>query len=281
MKVVPTLLRLALLPTLAPGLALACSCAPQPPPVQALEQASEVFRGTVLAIEDSAASGSSFYRGIDFQVSEVWKGEGLGLLRTHTPNNSAACGRGFQVGIEYLVYTDADGTVTLCSRTTPVASAQQDLAALGAGSPPAPAELGALARHAVVAGAWHRPDAPGEGLLVEMIDVDRAALYWYGYTPGASQGSAPGQRWLFGVGRFDGNQLVVDPLLEPEGEGFAAQYDPSTARLPEVGVARLRFLGNGRAVLRYTLERPGVFPQQGELSLQRINRPPVPGTGLP
>ncbi len=265
---------LALLVALLPLQALACSCAPAPPPQQALAEASEVFRGTVLAAEPPDPSAFRVL-GIDFQVSEVWKGEPLPLLRVHTPSNSAACGRSLQVGIEYLVYTDESGWVTLCSRTKPSASAQADLAALGAGVAPEQADRATLARHAVVAGAWHRPEAPGEGVLIELIDGERAALYWYGHEPAPGEQAAPGQRWLFGVGRFDGNLLEVEQLLQPRGEGFAADYDPDSGTLPEVGRVWMRFIGNGRATLRYSLHGFSAFPADGELVLQRINRPPV------
>lgn len=269
-------LPLALVLALLPAQALACSCAPAPPPQQALADASEVFRGTVLAAEDPSQPGSSFDLGVDFRVSEVWKGEPLALLRVHTPNNSAACGRSLQIGIEYLVYTDEYGRVTLCSRTKPIASAEADLAALGPGLTPDQAGLGTLARQAVVAGAWHRPEAPGEGVLIELIDAGRAALYWYGYEAPPAESAAPGQRWLFGVGSFDGNQLEVLQLLQPRGEGFAADYDPDTSSLPEVGRVWMRFVGNGRATLRYSLHGLDAPAVDGELVLQRINRPPVP-----
>src|SRR5690606_30929204 len=57
-----------------------------------------------------------------------------------TSSSSAACGRRFVVGRRYLVYAyrgdEGDLGDTMCSRTRLVATADEDLAALGAGAPP-------------------------------------------------------------------------------------------------------------------------------------------------
>jgi hypothetical protein len=72
-----------------------------------------------------------------FSVMEVWKGRIPGNISSVSIINK--CGGAFDVGENYLVYAygEDDRLVTVpCSRTTLLASAEEDLKALGEGRPP-------------------------------------------------------------------------------------------------------------------------------------------------
>lgn len=110
--------------------ARACSCVPPPPPNTALERAASVFVGEVVSV---TASGQQ--KKVRLTVDERFKGEGDELVTLLTPAESAACGRNFVKGTRYLVYAEeVEGVLHdhLCSRTTPIEQAKDDLEALAA-----------------------------------------------------------------------------------------------------------------------------------------------------
>jgi hypothetical protein len=74
---------------------------------------------------------------VRFSVVTAWRGVDTREVTVSTHRSSAMCGYPFQEGEEYLVYArGGEGlTVSLCSRTAPLADAGEDLAALGAGEP--------------------------------------------------------------------------------------------------------------------------------------------------
>jgi hypothetical protein len=117
---------------------LACSCAPSPPPQEALQQASAVFTGTVVAVDTSGVTST-----VRLQVDRSWKGAKCGEVTVTTPADSAACGFDFQVGQNYLVYADKQQgkfSVSLCSRTSLTSQAGEDLTALGPPEKTCPAQ---------------------------------------------------------------------------------------------------------------------------------------------
>jgi hypothetical protein len=142
------LLFLLLLLTLLinPAPLFACSCAPPPPPAAALAEATAVFAGTVINIEveDGEIFSSADPVAVTFEVATVWKGPVQQTLLVTTARDSASCGYSFEVGQSYLVYAyDAEDALQtgLCSRTTDLSSASDDLAVLGEGAIPAAAPV--------------------------------------------------------------------------------------------------------------------------------------------
>ncbi|HEX6289822.1 MAG TPA: hypothetical protein VFZ66_11555 [Herpetosiphonaceae bacterium] len=120
----------------------ACSCMMPGPPQQELGLASAVFTGTVAqqTAPQGPAVSSADPVNVAFQVDQVWKGQVPRSVIVQTARDSASCGFTFQNGGEYLVYAqtiDGQLSVSLCSRTSLLADAQDDLAALGQGTPPA------------------------------------------------------------------------------------------------------------------------------------------------
>lgn len=157
----PVVLAVISLLLLGPGAAPAeaCTCIPNPPPRQALEQADAVFAGRVVSIAgretgegegDDGPGASRFFPRLEvvLQLEKIWKGaqELTGddptdaTVTVTTASQSAACGYGFQVEGRYLVYAfrqrmeeagEPEWTTSLCSRNAPIGKAAEDLEALG------------------------------------------------------------------------------------------------------------------------------------------------------
>lgn len=123
------------------GQALACSCVIPGSPAAEMSNANAVFAGVVTDLETSAGG---VLRGdapvtVTFEVTQVWKGPRHQTLTVTTASDSAACGYNFALDQAYLVYAHGDDdelSVSLCSRTAPLANAWEDLYALGEGQLP-------------------------------------------------------------------------------------------------------------------------------------------------
>ena len=135
------------------GDALACSCITNPPPKEALAEATAVFAGEVIAIEipplhwqgDAKLPAEDLLtrlpggeavrtQRVTVSVSKVWKGEHITQRQLlYTVHDCCMCGFGFQIGQEYLIYTYGDGkrlSATFCSRTAKLEPKLVDLSEL-------------------------------------------------------------------------------------------------------------------------------------------------------
>ena len=164
----PAAAALLLLPLLAlpAERAYACSCGDPGSPAENMTRADAVFSGRVVAPTDAPLYGS-----VEFEVYRVWKGTPYSTVFV-VSGFSALCYFPFSGGQEYLVYGEGStGTVLagLCSRTTNLEYAQDDIAALGPGRPPDPGMVAPDPRRAVapeppVAGAGPASGPPAAGI---------------------------------------------------------------------------------------------------------------------
>jgi hypothetical protein len=111
----------------------ACHCGALDPPLVEAEWADAVFTGIVLTV--TPADDPNYIVALVW-VTAFWKGAGLGTVQVYTDSSPAACGFTFQLSDEYLFYAKNGITccglgVALCTRTSYVSSAQEDLEALG------------------------------------------------------------------------------------------------------------------------------------------------------
>lgn len=121
--------------------ALACSCMIPGSPAEEMSNATAVFAG-VVSLTWRPVGG--VFHGSDpvtvtIEVTQVWKGPRRQTLTVTTASDSAACGYNFTLSQAYLVYAHGDAdelSVSLCSRTAPLANAWEDLYALGEGQQP-------------------------------------------------------------------------------------------------------------------------------------------------
>ncbi|MDF2570686.1 MAG: hypothetical protein K0R55_2290 [Sporomusa sp.] len=121
----------------------ACSCAEPPSIEDQLNRKTAIFKGKVLSLKKPVKGkiwSSADPVKAQFEVKTVWKGELSSQTTVYTALSSASCGyEGFEVKEEYIVfaYGDPDRLETgLCEGTKTLASAQEELKALGGGYEP-------------------------------------------------------------------------------------------------------------------------------------------------
>lgn len=114
------------------GEAAACSCASNPPPLEALAEADAVFYGRVLERRHVETADSKIYVEARLEVLRLWKG--AFLRETVVRTSTSSCGVYFRQGDVMLIYAHVqDGALFthLCTRTVDAAFAGADLEALG------------------------------------------------------------------------------------------------------------------------------------------------------
>jgi len=123
--------------------AAACSCMVLPPADIALTEATAVFSGEVIAIDDSKGMDGESGKIVRFKATDVWKGVDNADISVLTGSDSAGCGIDFTIGKEYLVYAhtwDMNGktvlSTTICDRTAELANATDDIKLIGKGTVP-------------------------------------------------------------------------------------------------------------------------------------------------
>lgn len=173
------LLAIALLLGLPPAMrtesALACSCAEIPGVWESVEEATAVFAGRVEALEGWETE-DDYGVHVTFAVSRVWKGPASAELVANTRSLGAGdCGAPLRLGQEYLVYAyDETLDIWLCTRTLPLANAEEDLATLGEGHAPVPG-----ATDDVEAVVRPPPGAPNVGTgAIASLEAGNDAHWW-------------------------------------------------------------------------------------------------------
>ena len=109
----------------------ACSCMMPGNPASELEKADSVFQWTVTNISTKRFGKQNI---VEFDIAGYWKWN-VSDSTVITQESSAACGYNFEEGKDYVVYSwfDSDNDehyVNLCSRTTTLENAGDDLAEL-------------------------------------------------------------------------------------------------------------------------------------------------------
>ena len=118
--------------------AYACSCMIPESPNDSLQTSDAVFSGKAVKIEEKHSDDLAFSSMdpvlVTFDVDRVWKGENESSITIQTRQSSASCGYSFEEDRHYLVYAQRNGEmldVSLCSRTSLVSSAAEDISELG------------------------------------------------------------------------------------------------------------------------------------------------------
>ncbi|MYL57218.1 hypothetical protein GLW20_06845 [Virgibacillus halodenitrificans] len=121
----------------------ACSCLEPGPPKEELKRSSAVFSGKVIKQidenENNLIQSSADKIATILKVDKTWKGIKDTEVVVHTERSSASCGFEFNLNNSYLVYAtkkDDKLHVSLCSRTTSLTEATEDLTELGDGQRP-------------------------------------------------------------------------------------------------------------------------------------------------
>lgn len=124
---------------------LACSCAPQPQDTReavtkAFESASLVFLGRIESTETFRGAERNYdvdleYQRVQFYVIDSWKGEKATRVYVESTLTCCLCGHHFPESGEFLIYAygpDENGYygTSICSRTRPAESAEEDIEVL-------------------------------------------------------------------------------------------------------------------------------------------------------
>lgn len=126
-----------------------------------------------------------------------------------------------------------------------------------------PIENGSTPVSAAMSGSWFAPDHDGEGFLLEILDDDRALVYWFTYAP------EPGnQAWVIAVGEIEGDSIRFPKALQPTGARFGDAFSPGDVLEKPWGEMEIRFTSCNRAVVSY--QGPDVFGANYQ-SVQRLS----------
>ena len=121
----------------------ACSCERPESPARELKRATAVFTGRVIRINRDRQTRNKF--GYDegpvevvLRVKQAWKGVKTRSVTLIIPYATPGmCGYPFELGSSYIVYARANDqdslSTSLCSRTSRLKDAREDLDELGAG----------------------------------------------------------------------------------------------------------------------------------------------------
>lgn len=126
-----------------PTNSFACSCVPPESPEKELVRSTAVFSGKVIDIQDRSANFPAKSDAdpllVRFEVDKTWKGVTQSQVLVSTAGEYTSCGFEFTENNEYLVYAmevDGELNVTLCSRTSLLSSATEDIKVLSTGEEP-------------------------------------------------------------------------------------------------------------------------------------------------
>jgi hypothetical protein len=262
------------------GEALACVCAPVGSPCAAIEHSDAViFSGTALEVSRPGGSAdlpaSERLVRVRFSVNELFRGASDKTMVVSTPDESGMCGYEFQAGESYLVFArlTAQGVVTsVCSRTTHLSAAQDDLEVLheaaqgGVRSRLHGRTLLLMARMngalipAIVGGL---PDikvvARTGSTAQETITDETGAFRFIGLEPGRYMlRVAPNERWkpMFDrevTAQLDGCSAEADLLLTPPSlSGTVRRLDGSPARDLRITVVDVGRVSASDSVITFT-----------------------------
>jgi len=127
----------------SPNTGYACSCDMPGNAQEELDRSSAVFSGEVIGILDKNKNGyiqsSADPIAVLFEVEETWKGVTQSQVIVYTAKDSTSCGYQFALNTKYLVYAyESDGSLntSICSKTTPLTLAVDDMDELGEGELP-------------------------------------------------------------------------------------------------------------------------------------------------
>ncbi len=120
-----------------------------------------------------------------------------------------------------------------------------------------------------ISGTWFDPSHSGEGWFVQLLDENRAVVYWFTYTPPAVGGDQA-QAWVGGVGKIVGSSIVVPEAeaMITNGPPFGPGFDPGKVIRRSWGKFVLSFSDCDNGVMYYRSKDPDYG--NGSLDLSRL-----------
>jgi len=128
-----------------------------------------------------------------------------------------------------------------------------------------PALAGAATIGPGYSGMWYDPARSGEGLQLEILDANRATVYWFTYD---DQGR---QRWFGGIGQIThdatGDSIRFPQMYITHGGRFGPSFDPDDVQFQTEGTVSLSFGDCNNGTFKYT-----AFGQSQTLPIQRLTQ---------
>jgi hypothetical protein len=109
-------------------------------------------------------------------------------------------------------------------------------------------------------GAWFDSSHDGEGFIIEVLEENRALVYWFTYQEDGSQ------RWMLGVGEVQDNRITISNLVDTHGGRFGEQFDPNDVVMSTVGSLSLSFLDCSSALVSYSVDNNGANQNTSRLT---------------
>lgn len=109
-------------------------------------------------------------------------------------------------------------------------------------------------------GAWYDIEHDGEGFVIEVLEDNRALVYWFTYHDDGSQ------RWMLGVGGIDGNRITINELLDTHGGRFGANFNPADVVTNDIGSLSISFLDCSTALINYSVDDNGAHLSTSRLT---------------
>lgn len=114
--------------------------------------------------------------------------------------------------------------------------------------------------------AWFDPARDGEGFMLEILDNNRAVMYWFTYN---SEGE---QDWYIAEGEIRGNRILFPALIQASGGIFGPDFDPEKVTRTIVGSASFIFSGCDTGAMDWLIDKDGNDRRFGRMNLQRLSR---------
>ncbi len=109
--------------------------------------------------------------------------------------------------------------------------------------------------------AWFDLTHDGEGFVIEILENNRAVMYWFTYDENGEQA------WYTAVGEERGNRLLFPEVIQTSGGIFGPDFDPATITRTVVGNATFLYESCDTGTMVYHLPSG-----KGRFNLQRLSR---------
>ena len=115
-----------------------------------------------------------------------------------------------------------------------------------------------------ISAAWYDPARNGEGFLIEILDDNRAVMYWFTYN------SEGGQDWYVAQGEVHGNRILFPQLIQVSGGEFGPGFDPGKISNEVVGSARFIWSDCGTGAMEWNIKGDDGAVSHGRMDVRRI-----------
>jgi len=112
--------------------------------------------------------------------------------------------------------------------------------------------------------AWYDPERDGEGFMLEILDGDRAVMYWFTYDDGGEQD------WYIAQGEIRGNRILFPELLRVSGGEFGPGFEPDDVVRTVIGSASFIWSSCESGAMEWVIDPQDAARRQGRIYLRRL-----------